>query len=330
MSGKVLTPNEVAELIKAGKALSLAGAEELLSELPPGNWVGGTISYFMGANGGEFSPDKIFATELSAETSGATLKLYDRDNIKDVYSDAPENGFSLIVIPALSEIHGSFATDAPTYEGFATRPLIGWIAGAALEDFSPGAARVFVGNDPKAHDNKIAVLHLDLPANKVAEIHIVNIYEQGTGALIQFDETAWNQNMAIIDGKRMNLAAYLDDNEIDPKLPFVADYFGATINTAMISADKESGLTQFYAPVFQGVDYRVAKPVRDFVKAFEKAMPPETANCTFLCNCILNYVYGELDGKKTGEGTGPMTFGEVAYQLLNQAMAYLTIHDVQS
>lgn len=328
MSGKVLSPDEVAELIKTGKPLSLGGSAELLSQLPAGNWIGGSIPYFMGANGGEHSPDKIFATELSADAIGATIKLYDCDDIKNVYLEAPDNGFSLIILPALSEVHVSFATNAPNYEGFATSPLVGWIAGSSLEVFEPGIARVFDGNDPKGHANKAAVLHLSLPASKVAELSIVNIFEPGAGAVIQFEETSWDQTTAIVDGKKVNLAEYFADNEIDTKLPLVADSFGATINSSIISSDKETGSTKFYAPMFRGVDYRVAKPVANYVEAFATAMPPETADATFLCNCILNYVYGELDGKQTGEATGPITFGEIAYQLLNQTVAYLTVRDV--
>lgn len=328
MSGNVMSPEEAAELIKTGKPLSLGGSAELLSQLPPGNWIGGSIPYFMGANGGEHSPDKIFATELSSEASGATVKLYNCDDIKNVYVDAPDNGFSVIILPALSEVHVSFATNAPNYEAFATSPLVGWIAGSSLDVFEPGIAKVFDGSDPKGHVNKAVVLHLTLPANKVAELSIVNIFEPGDGALIQFEETGWDQTTAIVDGKKVNLAEYFVENEIDTKLPLVADSFGATINSSIISSDKDTGSTKFYAPMFRGVDYRVAKPVADYVKAFEAAMPAETADATFLCNCILNYVYGELDGKKTGDATGPLTFGEVAYQLLNQTVAYVTVHDV--
>jgi len=43
----------------------------------------------------------------------------------------------------------------------------------------------------------------------------------------------------------------------------------------------------------------------------------------FTCNCILNYIYGELEGRQLPGPRGPMTFGEVAYQVLNQTMAYL-------
>jgi len=48
----------------------------------------------------------------------------------------------------------------------------------------------------------------------------------------------------------------------------------------------------------------------------------------FACNCILNYLYGKLEGKKTGDITGPITFGEIAHQLLNQTMVRLYLHDM--
>jgi hypothetical protein len=39
----------------------------------------------------------------------------------------------------------------------------------------------------------------------------------------------------------------------------------------------------------------------------------------------LNYAYADLEGKKTGSFVGPITFGEVAYMLLNQTLVYLSI-----
>jgi hypothetical protein len=43
----------------------------------------------------------------------------------------------------------------------------------------------------------------------------------------------------------------------------------------------------------------------------------------FSCNCILNFLYGELEGKSIGTFTGPVTFGEIAYQLVNQTLVYV-------
>ena len=47
----------------------------------------------------------------------------------------------------------------------------------------------------------------------------------------------------------------------------------------------------------------------------------------FSCNCILNFLYSDLEGKHTGHIIGPMTFGEIGYQLLNQTMVFLNVGD---
>ena len=75
-----------------------------------------------------------------------------------------------------------------------------------------------------------------------------------------------------------------------------------------------------------GLTYKVAAPVGDYVAAFKSNLPRSASgNIAFSCNCILNYLYSNLEGKRTGSITGPITFGEIAYQLLNQTLAYATI-----
>lgn len=73
------------------------------------------------------------------------------------------------------------------------------------------------------------------------------------------------------------------------------------------------------------VEYRQAQAVDDYPRAFARALPGDAGGIRWSCNCILNYLYSELEGKRTGRITGPMTFGEVAYQLLNQTMVYLRL-----
>ena len=80
----------------------------------------------------------------------------------------------------------------------------------------------------------------------------------------------------------------------------------------------------FYAPVFKDVEYRFAEPLSDYVSDFRKALPV-SVEPVFACNCILNFLYSELEGKKTEKMEGPITFGEIAYQLLNQTLVYLEI-----
>ena len=64
MSQVMYNVNEVTEKINNGKNLLLAGDESILSKLPKGNWIGGTIPYFMADEGGVFTKDKIYVTEI--------------------------------------------------------------------------------------------------------------------------------------------------------------------------------------------------------------------------------------------------------------------------
>jgi hypothetical protein len=121
--------NDVIKLINEGKQLLLAGDEKILRELPAGKWIAGTIPYFMGEDGGIFTKEKIFVTELPEYVLNAEIKVYDDKSIHRVYTDAPRHGFSTIILPASSPIHFTFALNAPNFPGFAARPLIRWRIG---------------------------------------------------------------------------------------------------------------------------------------------------------------------------------------------------------
>jgi hypothetical protein len=102
------------------------------------------------------------------------------------------------------------------------------------------------------------------------------------------------------------------------------------VNTSIQSVDSVTGAVRFYAPVFKGVQYRHAKIAGDYVNLFtEAASSLDSKSIYFSCNCILNYLYCNLEGKKTSTLTGPITFGEIAYQLLNQTLVYVTIEDAR-
>lgn len=92
------------------------------------------------------------------------------------------------------------------------------------------------------------------------------------------------------------------------------------------SISEENKTVDFYAPVFAGKEYRFARPVNNYAASFEEHLQRfQNVKPIFSCNCVLNYLYGELDGKATPPFAGPVTFGEVAYQLLNQTLVYAEI-----
>ena len=327
METKLYSSEQVEELIKSGKTVLLAGDEKVLSTLPKGNWVGGTIPYFMDSDGGKFTQDKIYVTELPDYIEGVESSVYSTSTIKEVYNEDPENGFSVIILPAGSDIHSEFSINSHEYENFATKPLVGWVSGVDLDSLGSINAKVFDGKTGKAYEDKAVVVHATLPETKHAEIDIVNIFEPGDGDVLTFLGNGFSAEEVLVNGEKKKFADYLQANNIDTKLPLVADSFGAMINTSFQSV--EDGVVNFYAPVFTDTEYKIAKPFVNYVKEFDTQIPEGAGDKTvFSCNCILNYLYADLEGKPTIGFTGPVTFGEVAYQLLNQTMVYLTIESV--
>ena len=325
MQKTMMTKDEVKALIEAGKTLLLAGAESELAGLPKGRWIGGTIPYFMGDDGGVFTESLIQVHDISPYAEAVTFQSYDEQTITRVFTDAPDNGFSVIILPFRSPVHFSFALGAPNFEAFAMRPLIGWVCGGKADDLDAVHAKAFCAGE--AFDDQAVVMHVTLPANKIAEIGIVNPFEPGPGDVLQFPADGFSAKTVLVNGQETALADYVRTKKLDVRLPLVADYFGAYINVCIGDVGAEE--IKFFAPVFQGVEYRHATPIADYKTAFEKAMPENLASdsLAFSCNCILNYLYLGLEGKQLEPFRGPVTFGEIAYQLLNQTLVYLTIQN---
>nr|WP_242356677.1 hypothetical protein [Anaeromyxobacter sp. SG64] len=185
---------------------------------------------------------------------------------------------------------------------------------------------MFEGTTAEALEHHAVVMQVAFPPGARAEIAILNIFEAGTGPTITFPATGFSATLAEIDGRERNFAEYVRETRLDTRLPLVADYLGAAINVSFQSVDPSRGEVRFYAPVFAGVRYRHARPIEDYVDAFVSALPTGIAERVALsCNCVVNFVNSSLEGRTTGDIVGPITFGEIAYQLLNQTMVYLTV-----
>lgn len=326
MSGSLKTVAETSALIEQGGRLLLAGDESLLSQLPDGDWIGGTIPYFMDASGGVIDRGRIFVDELPPSVVDARVVSYSADELDRIPSDGFESGFSIIVLPATSEAHLRYAAEAPDFVGLFERPIVGWVAGVHLDDLGQASPKAFAGSSAGSSADAV-VLHAALPPGSLASVDIVNLFDQGDGATLTFDSTGFSHGKVWVDGEPREFARYLHEIGHDTRLPLVADYFGAKLNVSFQDVPDDDGPVTLYAPVFDGVEYKLAAPVGDYVSEFTSRLPSGSIVPVFSCNCILNFLYSELEGKQTGDVHGPITFGEVAYQLLNQTLVYLTIHD---
>jgi len=327
-SGVLMTLAETRDAIQSGRYLSIAAEESLLRQLPSGNWMAGSIPYFMGQMGGIASRELLFVSALPVMGVAPVMRWYDENRLDQVAVDAPSNGLSVLIVPAFSEVHSRFAREAPSYEDMYMKPLVGWIAGVHLDDLGSAKPVIVNGQTLEFSTSKALAMHVPLPESVYPRIEILNLFEQGEGDVIRFPSTGFSARECTVNGQLTTLAQYLTDRKIDTRLPLVADYSGAMINVSFKAVDAGAGVVDFYAPVFDDIDYRIARPVPDYAHAFVDALPEDAHGAGWSCNCILNFLYGELEGKKTGPVTGPMTFGEIAYQLLNQTMVYVTLETV--
>lgn len=320
------TVAEVSRMIGEGRVLLLAGDEKLLSRLPAGKWVGGTSVNFVAQDGGTTDRDRIFVTDITAHAGKATIRKYDIDGIGDIGADYSDNGFTVVIVPGLSKIHAAFAKDVQSYKDVFNSPLIGWISGVHLSEIGKRTPACFAGNGVPLTNDAVA-MHVTLPEGQAAQVDIINLFKQGSGDSIVFDQEGFTSNGGCrINGKVASLASYISERGVDTKLPLVADYNGAMINVSIQSVDTKSDKVEFYAPVFRGVEYKFADPVADYAATFARNLGGQKAGeVAFSCNCILNFAYAELEGKKTGSFVGPVTFGEIAYMLLNQTLVYLSV-----
>ena len=319
----LITFEQASKLINDGKLLHIAGTEALLKKLPKGKWIGGSTEYFMAKEGGKVSGEVLFVNEFPYENF--SIKSYDTKNIPQVTVDAFDSGFSILIVPFDSAVHKEYAKNASGYSNMFLKNIAGWISGVNLG--IPGQTPIAVnGMTQEAFSDKAVALHLQTPADKMVSVNIINIFEQDTNSpLIEFTEEGFTITKCLVDGKETVLADYIAKNAIDTKLPLVGDYSGSGVNVSFKSI--ENGVVNLYAPVFSGIKYRMAKPVSNYADLFKKHIAEhKNMNPEFSCNCILNFLYGELENKKIEEFTGAITFGEIAYQLVNQTLVYISVN----
>jgi len=321
----LISPQAVADMLATGATLYLAGDESVLSQLPPGNWIGGTTPYFMTSKGGVFTRDRIFVERQSALPRTLSIKRYRADQLNEMLDDAPAHGFSIVILPGLSAVHYRYASELAQNPALYTKTIVGWVSGVDLSELGAIRPKIFDGHHRHGSADEAVVLHAELPLGHHAQIGMLNLFEPGRGDVLSFETEGFVVDDCCVNGVRRNFANYLIERNIDTLLPLVATERGANVNVSLQRIDQETGTVSFYAPVFRGVEYRVAHPVDHYETAFTAQLPPGGLRPEFSCNCILNYLYSGLEGKTTGMMVGPITFGEIAHRLLNQTLVYLEI-----
>jgi hypothetical protein len=325
---RLRTISETNALIDAGKRLHLAADEAVLRELHRGVWIGGTIPYFLTDEGGLSDRHRVFVTELPETATVTGITLLAENELARLPGDAPENGFTLVIIPGFSQILTTYAINGENLPRIYEHPVIGWVSGVHLDDVATVKPKVVNGQTGEFSSDRMAVLHAALPSTQVAHIGQLNLFQQGAGDTIVFEKTGFLGQACTVNGTPASFYDYARKTKFDIQLPLVSNRSGEMINVCIQGYDDAAHAVKFYGPVLEGVEYRQAAPIGDYQNAFAKRADSLNISPAFACNCILNYLYGHLEGKRGMPIGGPATFGEIGYVLLNQTMVYLTIDDV--
>ena len=325
MKQSLYTVEEVSAMIREGKKLLLAGDDKLLSQLPKGDWIGGTTPYFILYPEQRIeSFDKLFVCCLPDFVEKIEIREYDSSSIKNIYSDAPKNGFTVLIIPIKSPVHSEYTMNVPDYKDFACSPVCGWISIQHVEN-NKDAKNPYVCSGLSSgvlHFDKAVAMHISLPENKYAEIRTLNPFEQGDGDEIVFDSCGFVVKDAIINGVKRNFAEYIRETKTDTRFPLVADYSGALMNILCFEVKEDD--VYLSVPVVEQIKYR-------FARKGQNLPDPDIINndsVIFSISCVSNFLSTEMCGNYIKHMNGPAVFGEIAYQLVNQTTVYVTIGNV--
>ncbi|WCL82389.1 hypothetical protein PPO43_04655 [Saprospira sp. CCB-QB6] len=320
---QLISPERCAQWISEGRTLIVAADAALLQQLPKGNWIGGSIPYFMSEEGGALLRDQVFVTDLTTEIENFSIKAYRAEDLEQMLADRPVNGFCYLLMPAFQDVQATYALEISQNISLFDVPTLGWVTGVAWGEAT--APIVVNGQDGTVYLDQLVALHAHLPAEKYAELSIVNIYEQNEGPDIQFLQDGYQAEYCLIDGERQNFLSYLQTHQIDLDYPLVGDFAGAELNTSIYQAEEGAQAVNFASPVFQSQTYRFAKNIADRQASFRSKLPPKTESTLLAYNCVANFLQLSQNENYTKDYTYPFTFGEIAYLVLNQTMVILDI-----
>ena len=324
------TFEETCNLINEGNLLQIVGVEALLRKLPKGNWIGGTGEHFVTKeSGGETTTEKLYVTQFALgenDTKNYTVKEYNEETIKDMPKDAYSSGFSIVIVPFGTPIFLEYSKNSVNYEDIFLKNIVGWGTGFNMAQLTNpvDTPLVFNGTTGDVLSNGAVVLHMELDKN--LSIGIINIFEADENSpVVTFPEETTSITKAFVDGNEVNFADYLESNNINLQNPLVGDYSGQNINSPYIPPIKD-GTVVTGTPVQPGVNYYFSKPIADYEKKIAESLDElKDKEILFSVNCVLNFIYGNLEGKKVESYSGSIAYGEIAYKMLTQTMVYIEV-----
>jgi len=323
----LFTLEEVSQKIQDNEFLIVLGNDQLLQQLPKGNWIGVSAYYFMTKEKGLSTNEKLYVQSLSNYSESVTIKSYNKDEIQEVLNDRVAGGFTYLLMPPFTEVSQNYALEALSERSLYDIPIIGFIGGCKFESLQKGEkSYCYNGTTRERHDEEAIAIHVKLKQNFSPRIEILNIFEPKLeGPKFVFDQNSFAVTDCTVDGQKWNFYDYMVENDMSTTYPLVSNHNGALLNCSIFQQEQDNKTVYMASPTRKGKTYYLAKRFDDYMEAFQAKFDTiDKSNIVISFNCFYNYLFGKLEGKRLEIG-GPITYGEIAYQLLNQTMVYLRI-----
>jgi hypothetical protein len=320
-----MTPEAANALIARGAVLHIAGDEPVLRRLDRGTWIGGTTPYMLTSGGGMVERERVFVTELPVRADAVTTHLIDIGRIPAISTEAPRNGFTIVIAPAMSDVHTIYSLTAASIPGIRDIPLMGWVSGVHVDDRGTRTAKVFNGVTGEISADRMVVLHAALPPGQEAAVRIVNLVRPEAGDEFVFDAPSFTVRECTINGAREDLYEYAVRKKIGVHQPLVTDLNGEPICVSMKAVDDDARAVHFFAPVMRGRVYRLGDAVSGYRDRLIKIIQERALQPVLAFNCFHNYAFGGLMAPAPYPLPGPAVFGELAHVLMNQTLVCLSI-----
>ena len=316
---------EVEQLVKQGHSLVIAGEEEYLRLLSPGNWIGAVANRYLGTGADEIEPGMLFAFDLSEHLLTSRVCVYQSFNLDGLQRDCYGHGFSVVLMPAFSEVHRFYGIYSATLGYRYLNPVIGWVAGANLGTADMLEPLVIDGLTGRIYPDRAVVLHCLLKSDIDAKMQVINIFEPGDGDSMVFPEASFIARSCYVNGKLANLVDYWHEVDPNPQLPLVASIGGALVNVMPLQPVGHNSITMCSA-LIPGVEYRFAKPPEQMAAQLHRRVNELAENTILLTCCELLRPYLNSSTLQRTDLQAIYAPGETAYSLQNFTMVGLSLH----
>ncbi|MFG6466301.1 DUF6976 family protein [Pelomonas baiyunensis] len=158
---QLMTIDAVVRLLRNGRPLAVTGAEAALDQLPVGPWVGATTSPVRSPQGEVRTDRQVWVTELPARGL-TTLHHVAADAMHEVWTQGPEQGYSLALLPEGGVAHVCCTQPDLAGAGQPQSPVVTWLA--RVEAGRPGQhPLIYFGKTGQKLSDGAVVAHVRLP-----------------------------------------------------------------------------------------------------------------------------------------------------------------------